>query len=97
MSYEFHPAAEVEYLESIVYYESKQPGLGASFLCEFESKMEKVCSTPELYQDESIPNIKKAQMNRFPFSAIYRNKDNKIQILAVAHHRRRPSYWLDRL
>lgn len=54
MSYEFHPAAEVEYLESIAYFESKQPGLGASFLYAFELKMEKVCSTPELYQDYQL-------------------------------------------
>lgn len=32
MSYVFHPAAEAEYLESIAYFESKQAGLGASFL-----------------------------------------------------------------
>jgi hypothetical protein len=30
----FHPAAEAEYLESVAFYESKQPGLGAACLNE---------------------------------------------------------------
>ncbi len=30
MSYCFHPAAEIEHLETVAYYESKKPGLGAS-------------------------------------------------------------------
>jgi hypothetical protein len=37
MSYYFHPAAESEYLEAVAYYESKRPGLGASFLAELEN------------------------------------------------------------
>jgi hypothetical protein len=31
MSYGFHPAAEAEYLESVAFFESKRPGLGASY------------------------------------------------------------------
>ena len=37
MSYVFHPAAEAEYLESIAFYESKRPGLGATYVAELES------------------------------------------------------------
>ncbi|RZU99216.1 hypothetical protein EV698_1498 [Spiribacter vilamensis] len=54
MNYSFHPAAEVEFLESVGYYESKVPGLGGALIEEFE-------------------------------------------ILAIAHDRRRPQYWLGRL
>ncbi|GEM_PF-2817456 len=27
--YQFHPEAEIEHLETVAYYESQQPGLGA--------------------------------------------------------------------
>jgi hypothetical protein len=40
MSYFFHPAAEAEYLEAIAYYESKRPGLWATYLTEFERVIE---------------------------------------------------------
>lgn len=37
MNYFFHPAAEAEFLESVGYYESKVPGLGGTFIEEFEA------------------------------------------------------------
>jgi toxin ParE1/3/4 len=32
MIYEFHPAAEAEFLESVGFYESQVRGLGAAFM-----------------------------------------------------------------
>ncbi len=52
MSYTFHPVAEVEHLEAIGYFESKRPGLGASYLGDFESTMIKVCDSPQRYPSE---------------------------------------------
>lgn len=31
MNYRFHPAAEVEYLEQVAFYESRERGLGARY------------------------------------------------------------------
>ena len=50
MSYEFHPAAETEYLETIAYYESRQAGLGALFFEEFERAIVQVCESPVSFQ-----------------------------------------------
>jgi toxin ParE1/3/4 len=97
MSYLFHPAAEAEYLETIGYYESKQAGLGATFLYDFEQKMSVICSNPKLYQTQYTTDIRRAPMSKFPYTIIYRLKAKEIQILAVANQRRRPSYWLGRL
>lgn len=72
MTYFFHPAAEAEHLETIAYYESKRPGLGAIYLTELESIIEHICENPHRYAIEK-------------------------PLLAVAHHRRRPQYWLGRL
>lgn len=96
MLYFFHPAAEAEYLESIAFYESKQAGLGASFFTEFESKMNVVVSSPELYPVK-IDDIHKAPLDRFPFSILYRISKGNVQVLVAAHDRRRPSYWLGRI
>jgi hypothetical protein len=41
MNYEFHPAAEVEHLENVGYYELKCAGLGANYLSDFETTMKK--------------------------------------------------------
>lgn len=97
MSYYFHPAAEAEYLESIVYYESKQAGLGASYLAEFERTMSDACGAPHRYPIEKHPDVRRIRMNRFPFAVLFRESSGTVQVLAVAHNRRRPQYWLGRL
>ncbi len=97
MSYLFHPAAEAEHLESVAFYESKQPGLGAAYLAEFENAMKRVCEGPHRYPIEGQPDLRRIRMNRFPFTIIYREKDGIVQVLAVAHQRRRPQYWLGRI
>jgi plasmid stabilization system protein ParE len=35
--------------------------------------------------------------DRFPFSVVFRELPRKIQIIAVAHAKRRPGYWASRL
>ena len=49
MSYQVHPEAETEHLETVAYYEDRQPGLGASYLTEFESALEHICEAPHRY------------------------------------------------
>ncbi|QQO52764.1 MAG: type II toxin-antitoxin system RelE/ParE family toxin [Thiohalocapsa sp. PB-PSB1] len=97
MSYFFHPAAEAEYLESIAYYESKRPGLGATYLGEFERVMDAICEAPHRNPVERRPDVRRMRMKRFPFTVLYRENANTVQVLAVAHNRRRPQYWLGRL
>lgn len=97
MSYVFHPAAETEHLESVAYFESKRPGLGALYLTEFELLMNSVCDAPTRYRIDRQPDVRLARMSRFPYSILYREAAGAVQVLAVAHHRRRPNYWLGRL
>ena len=33
---------------------------------------------------------------RFPYTLMYRVVDEAVVILAVAHHRQRPEFWIDR-
>ena len=96
MSYYFHPAAEVEHLESVAYFESKQPGLGVSYLSEFEGNMSAVIEAPYRFPIESEPDIRRIRMKKFPFSILFRELSGTIQVLAIAHNRRRPQYWLGR-
>ena len=96
MSYHFHPEAESEHLETVAYYETRQAGLGASYLAEFESVMEGVCEAPNRYPIERSPDIRRISLRRFPFTVLFRESEGTVQVLAVAHHHRRPSYWLQR-
>ena len=93
MSNYFHPAAESEDLEAIAYYESKRPGLGASFLAEFETAIGAVLATPHRNPVEKPPDVRRKRLERFPYTVLYREAAESLQVLGAAHHRRRPQYW----
>lgn len=97
MTYRFHPEAEAEHLEAVAYYEDRQPGIGAGYLAEFERVMERVCQAPVRNPIVRAPDIRRARLARFPFTILYREREGAVEVLAVAHHRRRPAYWLGRL
>lgn len=97
MTYRFHPAAEAEHLRQIQFYEARHRGLGARYLNEFVQTMERVCEAPGRFAIAHPPDIRRAGLLRpFPQSVIYRERNGIVQVLAVAHHRRRPDYWLGR-
>jgi plasmid stabilization system protein ParE len=97
MSYVFHPAAEAEFLESVGYYESKVPGLGREFVEEFSALAKLIGESPRSWQVLLEPDIRRAPLHRFPLSIVYRTTPDGFQVLAIAHERRRPQYWLGRL
>ncbi|RFF27796.1 MULTISPECIES: type II toxin-antitoxin system RelE/ParE family toxin [unclassified Wenzhouxiangella] len=96
MSYRFHPSAEAEFLDAVSYYESRAFGLGAAFIAEFEALANLIAESPKAWQVELRPDIRSAPLRRFPVSIIYREQLNGFEILAVAHQRRHPQYWLGR-
>ncbi len=63
MIHYFHPAAEAEHLETVAYYESKRPGLGAAYLSEFEIVIKAICEAPhrnpiEIKPENKLPRSK---------------------------------------
>lgn len=66
MSYGFHPAAEAEHLESVAFFESKRPGLGVSYVAEFERIMWTVCESPPRYPVEKQPDVRRIRSEAVP-------------------------------
>jgi hypothetical protein len=70
MSYFFHPNAEREHLESVAFYETRQAGLGSSYLSDFEGVMAVVCAHPHRYPIEEQPDIRRVRLKRFPYNIL---------------------------
>ena len=47
MTYVFHPEARLEYKEAAVFYERRQPGLGAAFTIEIEAAIDRILEAPD--------------------------------------------------
>jgi plasmid stabilization system protein ParE len=93
----FVAGARKEHLDAIAYYEAKRNGLGREYLAEFKHTMEQVCTLPTIYALEVKPDIRRVRLKKFPYTVLFRQTNNQIQILAIAHHRRQPNYWVERL
>lgn len=77
-------------------YRSAAPGLDEAFRADVIAKLEQIASYPQS-SPELRPNIRRAALRRFPFLIIYTVAGDGIVVLAIAHMRRRPRTWRDRL
>ena len=88
--------ARQEFDEAFEYYESRHEGLGEKFRTAVREQVQKIASQP----DALIlirPGIRKCLGSRFPYDLIYQKLGDGILVLALAHRKRRPLYWQDRI
>ena len=96
MSYRLHPEAQAELAEAAQHYATEaSPGVARAFLLEFERVVAVVAESPQI-GTLAKHGLRKYPFKRFPYSVIYREGDGQLVIYAVAHHRRRPTYWKGR-
>lgn len=91
----YHEAAEEELLHEIGYLELRANGLGRRFFAEIE-RVEKLISQFPESAEEIRPNVRKCTLQKFRYSLIYSHDNDGLIILAIAHHSRRPNYWIGR-
>ena len=92
----FHEFAERELNDAIAYYYSQdRPGLGEAFLAEVE-RVTRLLAEKPMAGTSVREDILRWRLRRFPYAVIYRIRTDHIRILAIAAHKRRPSYWSGR-
>ena len=96
MKYKFHPEAQFEFSESVLYYSEKNPKLGTAFYTEVENVIYKITKNPTIYTTIE-EDIRRCLTKRFPFGILYTIEKDYILILAVMHFSRDPSYWKHRI
>lgn len=83
----FRKQAEEDLVEAYRWYESRIPGLGVRLLSSVDSVVKLIESQPLIFR-ESLPGIRRALLNRFPYSVYFRFLDNEIEIVAILHQKR---------
>jgi plasmid stabilization system protein ParE len=92
---EFHPEAIAEAQAAREWYDARSPLLGKSFLSELDRAVDCIAESPDRWPKFEA-GTRRYLMHRFPFMVIYRQHNDVIQVLAVAHARRKPGYWKHR-
>jgi toxin ParE1/3/4 len=96
MNSEFLPEADEEFREAVRYYENQAPGVGLRFVAEVRKGVTFITENP--FAAAAVGSgIRRKALNHFPYSLLYAVEPELVVIVAVAHHRRRPRYWLGRL
>jgi toxin ParE1/3/4 len=96
VNYRLHPDAALEHENQIAYYEERRAGLGRRYHLAMLQAIRVACTNPRRFKIIRPPNLRKASLRGFPFAVVYRDVDSMVQVLAIAHHRRAPNYWVPR-
>jgi len=91
-----HPEAVAEARAATQWYRQRSTSAAIAFLVELDRAIEKIAENPETWP-RYVGSTQRFLMKRFPFSVVFRQTSNRIEVVAIAHSRRRPGYWKGRL
>jgi plasmid stabilization system protein ParE len=91
----FHPEAVEEATAAAQWYRERDPAIADAFVAELDRAMDRIIESPVTWP-KYLADTRRYLLRRFPFSVVYRETPEVIQILAVAHARRKPGYWKGR-
>ena len=95
-SIRFLASARRELLAQVLYYNESGIGLGERFANAIEQALAIAAQFP-LAGSPGPAATREVTVRGFPFSVFYLPETERIVVVAVAHHARRPGYWAERL
>lgn len=96
--YRFHHEARTEYRAALAWYAARSLDAADGFADAIADGICGIRELPEAWQMwRRRPDVRVRVLRRYPYSIVYAVRGSTILIIAVAHHRRRPGYWKDRV
>ena len=90
MRLEFHKKLHSDISEIMDYYEDVAcPQLADEFYAELKLYFHKALDSPESYSIHKR-DIRRVNLNRFPYHFFFRVVKDRVRILVIRHHKRRP-------
>jgi plasmid stabilization system protein ParE len=91
-----HPDALQEAEAATDWYAERSPRAAERFLDELTRAIDRIAGNPEQFP-KFVFGTRRMVLTKFPYVIVFRETDSVVVIVAVAHSRRRPGYWRDRL
>jgi plasmid stabilization system protein ParE len=88
--------AEIEFDEAVAWYLARSRSAARHFGKEIRIVERLLLDHPRIGRCDEH-DTRSLCVNDFPYNLIYSIEKNEIVVVAVAHHSRRPGYWIDRL
>jgi plasmid stabilization system protein ParE len=99
-SYGYHPHAAAELVEEAEYLRAEGRDVAEAFEAEVDNAIGRLLQFPEIGPEirrRGDLRFRKWKLESFRYNLVYAVIGDEIRIYAVAHHSRRPGYWLYRL
>lgn len=101
MEINWHPEASSEFDADIDWYDGRETGLGGRFESDVLSAVNEVADMPAAWPIrpgwDREPIVRARGVKDFPYRVVYFVHDSHLMVVAVAHAKRRPGYWRQRL
>jgi plasmid stabilization system protein ParE len=92
----FLKAAVEEMAEAARYYEQRREGLGEAFLVRLRGAVGEIEGRPKACP-AVLGGVRRKLLLQFPYAVFFREGEDAIVVVAVAHTKRRPGYWVSRM
>lgn len=93
---ELTPEALREIDDAFEWYLERSLQAADAFVREVDSAVALIASSPTIWPRFEA-GTRRYVLRKFPYNIIYREIPAGIEVVAVAHHKRRPRYWIGRL
>jgi plasmid stabilization system protein ParE len=92
------PPALQELREAIAWYEARHPKIATAFFVEMGAILSRIGGSPVQFPAWTVnPAFRKAVLpETFPYIVYFREKADRIEVMALSHGARAPGYWMRR-
>ena len=90
-----HPQAIKEARAAREWYSARNAEAAEAFTAELDTAIQMIDEAPRRWP-RYLGETRRYLLRRFPFFVVFREANDRIEILAIAHARRQPGYWLRR-
>jgi plasmid stabilization system protein ParE len=99
--FDFHPEARAEFVANVDWYDEREAGVGARFEAAVREAIDAAVDSPESWATwpdwNREPVVRSRRVTGFPYRVAYFVDGDALVVVAIAHAKRRPGYWRDRL
>lgn len=101
LGFDLHPEAQAELVADVDWYDERAVGVGERFEIAVRAAIDAAVDSPESWAVwpgwEREPVVRSKGVSDFPYRIVYLVHDDLLVIVAVAHAKRRPGYWRERV
>jgi plasmid stabilization system protein ParE len=93
---DYLPGAWRDFDESFDWYAERSALAAVRFADAVDAALAKVCANPTHFRSNDGVH-RECSLKKFPFRIVYRLIEDRVLVVAIAHAKRRPGFWRNRV